>query len=203
MGKGKDEDDEILPTPEQAQAYAERARAAIALARLDKYCAGLPKTGYYSHTSEHGCFVLPSLGLSLVAVEHRGAVGLGMPTTHANWIEDFPLDFIAATKEELFFVSKGFSWLGSEVPALGISLGPILSSTLLSRLCNQNTVEFFCIKGDLGSATQGDAMRIERPALVYLVPDNMEVMKTRQHYEKMANSNRSDTHSVITDHFLG
>lgn len=203
MGKGKEDEDEILPTPEQAQAYAERARAAIALSRLDKYCASLPRSGYMSHASEHGCFVLPSLGQTLAAVEHPGGIGLGVPPLHASWIEDFPFDFIAATKTELFFVSKGFTWLGAEIPPLGISLGSLLPTSLLSRLCNQKTVDFFCIQGDVATAREGTTLRAGHPALVYLVPDDIEVMKTRQHFDKLANRNRTDTHSVISDHFLG
>ena len=124
MPKGsgkKDDDDELMPSPEQAQAYAQISHAAIALARLDKFCAGVPASQMASHASQQGCMVLQSLGQSMALVEYGGQVGLAVPPAHANWIHDFPFDFIAVTRSEMFFVSKGFTWLGSEDPLEGIA----------------------------------------------------------------------------------
>lgn len=202
MAKGKDED-EVLPTPEQAQAYAERAQAAIALARFDKFCAGLPASSLASHASEHGCLMMATLGQSIAIVEYGTSVGLAVPPIHANWIEDFPFDFIAVTRSELFFVSKGFSWLGAEIPQMGISLGYLLPTTMLARLCNQKTVSFFMVRGPLATASEGSSMRDGRPVLVYQVPDGIEVLKTRQHFEKLAHNSRTDLEHVVQEHFLG
>ncbi len=203
MAKGKDDDDEILPTPEQAQAYAERARAVIALARFDKYCAGLPAAQISSHVAEHGCILLTSLGQTLAVVEYNGGVGLAAPAVHSNWLEDFPFDFIAVTKSELFFVTKGFTWLGAEVQPMGISMGSLLPTSALARLCHQSMVHFFSVKGDMANTFTGEPLRKDRPVPLYQVPENIEVLKTRQHFERIAMSNRTDQHTVITDHFLG
>lgn len=203
MGKGKDDEEELLPTPEQAQAYAERARAAIALARFDKYCAGLPASQLASHQSEHGCIVMASLGQSIAAVEYAGGIGLAVPPAHANWIEDFPFDFVAVTRSEIFFVSKGFMWLGAEVPPISISLGSLMPTSLLARLCHQKLVNFFAVQKDIANAREGAPLRDKRPALLYQVPEGVEVMKTRQYFEKLERSSRTDQQTVIQDHFLG
>lgn len=201
--KRGDDDDEIIPTPEQAQAYGEYARAAIALARFDKHCAGLPAVQLTSHTSEHGCVVLPSLGQSIALAEYGTQIGFALPPIHANWIEDLPIDFVAATQEELFFVLKGYTWLGTEILPMAISLGPLLSSGMLARLCNQEQVAFFGVHGPLISASEGIPMRKGKKSLVYQVPEGVEILKVRQHYEKLAHNSRTDSQHILETHFLG
>jgi|ERR1035437_2488245 hypothetical protein len=201
--KNTQDEDELLPTPEQAQAYAERARAAIALARFDRFCASLPASQMSAHPTQAGCIVLPNLGQSMVAVECGGEVGIGVPALHANWIEDFPFSCIAVTANDLFFVTKGFAWFGVEVPSIGISLGALIPGALLARLCQQKSVNFFTVEGDMIHAPGGTLLRDQRPVLVYLVPDNISIIATREHYESLANLARVDTQSVLTSHFLG
>lgn len=204
MGKKKsdDDDDGPMPTPEQAQAYAERARAVIALARFDKFCAGLPVDQITSHPVHQGCISVQALGSSMLAVELGDEVGIGVPPIHAAWIEDFPFSCIAVTPTDLFFVTKGFTWLGSEIVPFAISLGSLIPSKLLARLCRQKTLRFFNVHGNLSTATEGELLRDQRPVPVYLVPEGGLVLTTRAHYEKLEISSRTDTQSRMNSHFL-
>lgn len=202
-GKSKDDDDEIIPSPEQAKAYGEYAQAVVALARFDRYCAGLSSSHMNSHPVERDCFTLPTLGQVCVLVEYSGVVGLGVPPVHANWLEGFPIDFVAVTRNELFLVTKGFSWLGADVPSIGVSLGGLLTSKLLAKMCSQKTMGFFCVDGPLIGAAGGLALRADRPAMVFHTVSGVELLKTRQHYEKLAHDGRTDLQSVLENHFLG
>ena len=202
MAKKTDDDDGPSPTPEQAQAYAERARAVIALARFDKFCAGLSFDQLTSHPVHQGCITVQALGTSMLAVELGDEVGIGVPPIYAAWIEDFPFNCIAVTATDLFFVTKGFTWLGSEIIPFAVSLGALIPSNLLARLCRQKTLRFFSISGNLATATSGELLRDQRPVPIYAVNDETGVLRTRSYYEKIELSSRTDTASRMNSHFL-
>jgi len=202
MGKKDADDDGPMPTPEQAQAYAERARAVIALARFDKFCAGLALNQLASHPVHQSCITVQALGISMLAVELGDEVGIGVPPIFAAWIEDFPFNCISITATDLFFVTKGFTWLGSEIVPFAVSLGSLVPSHLLARLCHQKTLRFYSIKGNLATATMGDLIRDQRPVSIYHVPDGGGVLNARSHYEKIELASRTDTQSRMNAHFL-
>lgn len=199
-----DDEEELQPTDEQKRAYAQMSQAAIALSRMDKFLAQLPVSQIAAHTTQPNCIAVPALGNSMALVEIGREIGIAVPPALANWIEDFPFDFIAATSEELFFVSKGFTWLGSAVPPLGISLGPLIPTDMLAAMCAQETTSFYMVKKEeLANPQTGVRLRDRQPVRMFKVPDGGEVLHTRKHAETMSKSKSIDAQSQLAEHFLG
>ena len=206
MGRPSDDEDESLkPTQEQIDAYCQRAQATVALARLDKLCAHMPGSQMNSHPTQVGCILLASLSQAMVLVEYNDTVGVGVPPIYADWIEDLPFDFVAITEKELFFVTKTFTWLGSEIPEIGISLGHMMPSKALAKLCGQDSVDFFKVNLPISSTPEGQPLRSGRSVPVYQVPDTavgVGVLKVRSYYERLAAESRTDPHALLSNHFL-
>ena len=203
MGKPQGEDDdEPMPTPEQAQAYAEYAQAVVAIARLSRYCGGLTASQMKSHPSQNGCIEIPALGNSMLVAKCRDEVVIAVPKIHANWIEHYPFSCVVATSTDLFFVSKGFKLLGTEIPPLGVSLGSLIPSELLAELCRQTKVNFYVVD-DISNAEGGAMLRESRPVPFFVEKPGVGVLQTREKYEAEAVVGRTDTHAILTSHFLG
>lgn len=195
--------DEFTPTPELAEAYQQRFRAFIGLGLWDKYCASLQSPHSISaHQTQADCIVVPSLGAAFSVVECDDGFGIAVPRKHADWINVFPLDFIVATRSEIFFISKSFVWLNELHPALGISLGPMVASDLLARLCNSGTIKFY-IADDISQPTKGELLREGKSVPILKEKTGIPLFKTKISEDDRVRSENFGLKEQIHSHFLG
>lgn len=201
----QDEDEEFTPTPEQQEAYRQRCMAAIGLGRFDKFCAGLHSSQLKAHPTEPNCVVVSLLGSSMSVVEYDdGKVGIAVPPLHASWLEDFPFDFICATASEVFFISKGYRWLNEDIDAIGISLGAMIPTEMLAKMCNQPNVQLFMVDDkDLANPRNGVLLREGSPVDVYQSQDAVPMFQTRHHFEHIGRETTFDPKANLHSHFVG
>ena len=204
----KDEDDEFTPTPEQTEAYRQRCMAAIGLGRFDKFCAGLHSSQLQAHTTQPNCVVVSVLGKSMAVVEYgdgeQSKVGIAVPPLHASWLNTFPFDFICATAQEIFFISKGFRWLNEDISAIGISLGAMIPTELLAKMCNQASVSIFMVDGEnLANPKNGELLRDGSPVNVYQAQDAVPLFETKNHRDRIHRESNFDSQSNLHSHFVG
>lgn len=200
-----DGEDEFAPTPEQAEAYRQRTLAAIGLGRFDKFCAGLHSSQMKAHATQPNCIVVSTLGTSMAVVEYAdGQIGIAVPPVHASWLDMFPFDFICATAEEVFFISKGFRWLNEDIPPIGISLGAMVPSEMLAKMCNQKSVRLFMVDGpDLSSPRKGTSLRAGNGVDVFHSQQDVPMFETRQHIEQLHRKSVFDPQAELQSHFVG
>lgn len=205
MADNDQEDDEFTPTPEQAEAYRQRTQATIGLGRFDRFCASLQSSQLQAHKTHPDCIVVSTLGNSMSVVEYdEGKVGIAVPPMHAAWIELFPFDFVCATATEIIFVSRLYKWLNEEVPVMGISLGAMVPSELLAKMCNQEAVQMFMVdNADLANPKNGVLLRDGMPIEVFQAKDEVPLFKTRAHYERIKGETVFDPKSNLHSHFAG
>jgi len=201
----QDEDNEFTPTPEQTEAYRQRTLAAIGLGRFDKFCAGLHSSQMKSHATQPNCMVVSTLSASMAVVEYAdGQIGIAVPPVHAAWLDMFPFDFICATADEVFFISKGFRWLNEDIAPIGISLGTMVPSEMLAKMCNQKTVRLFMVEGaELSSPRKGTSLRDGNGVEVFHSQQGIPLFQTRQHFEQLHRTSNFDPQAELQSHFVG
>ncbi|SFF34790.1 hypothetical protein, partial [Paracidovorax wautersii] len=191
------------PTEEQTQAYAERTKAFLGLTGFDSMVARLPHGGVSSHTFHPDCLVVPTLGACFTVVELEDlTIGIAVPKEHKAWINVFPFDFVAVSSKEVFFVSKSFTWLNSEMPATGISLGAMCESELLAKLCNQKVVQFYAA-ANVADIQEVTLIRPGAPVPVFHTLDSTPLFKTRSTYEARERAENVTESDHIRSHFMG
>lgn len=196
-----DEDEELRPTEDQIRGFAQRVKGTISMLSFDKLCAGMTSQQFFNHSTEAGCLVIPQLANEIMLLEIDDEICLGVTKKNSIWMDGWPFDFIAATKKELFFVSKSYEWMQTKIPKIGVSTGPLPASKMLSRLCNQSQVYLYEVK-EPRVMHSASLMRDGEPVKVFKSLDGVSVKATREHYEREG-MNASDTaYSRTERHFL-
>jgi len=198
-----DEEDEFAPTAEQTEAYRQTVVAYMGHTLFDAMAARLPANSLRAHRMHPDCVVIPSLGAALAVCEMEDkTVGIAVPALHKDWINAFAFDFIAVSHNEVFFISKSFTWLNSEIQALAISLGPMIPSELLARMCNQRSVMFYAVD-DVANPTTTSLLRPDEPVLVFHTIEGVPLFQTRATYERRARAERIDPDDAVETFFQG
>ena len=174
----------IEPTPEQCEAYKQIALATLSMARFSKYCAGLPKESLFSHPTQPRCLVLPGLATEFTLVKLADQVALAARPHHTQWLKDWPFDFVAISANELFFVSKTFTWLNTTVEAMALSIGTLNPNPLLSDLAQQRNIGLFQIDlpGVIDSVTP---LHLGWTVPLYHTVAEVPLLGTRAHHDAM------------------
>lgn len=198
-----EEEDEFAPTPEQTEAYRQTVVAYLGHALYDAMAARLPANSIRAHTSQPDCVVIPSIGAALGVCEMEDkTIGIAVPALHAEWINAFAFDFIAVSRTEVFFVSKRFTWLQAEIPAFAISLGPMIPSELLAKMCDQRSVMFYAVD-NVAAPTTATLLRPNEPVLLFHTLDNVPLFETRSTYEERQKAESTDVNDAVQSFFQG
>lgn len=195
------EKDEIVPTPEHIEANRQKFLAFLAHSLLDTHLARLATNDRIAHPTEPNCIVVPSLGSKMSVVETDDSVGIGVHKSLKAWLDNWPFDCIAVTAKEVFFVSKPYTWLGTETEAIGVSLGSMFPSELLARMSNQEDCVLYAL--DDSTPLSGDPLRDGAAIPVHKVQEGVPVLKTRAHAKVSQAKNNPSANDHVNAFYQG
>ena len=182
------------PSPEQIAAYAQRVEATLALARFQRLCASLPKGTVTHHPTEQNCIRLPTLVRDLTLVRTSEQIVMAARSHHCDWLQGFPLAYIAVGKNELFFVSQPYDWLKTQIEAPVIATGILPYTDMLADMAQQDHV-LICRINQPGAFTSVEPMRDGIPVALFKTQDGVPVLNTYaalQRAERAPGSNAID-----------